>query len=116
MREVNRTAVSIVGDEPYIEWTRSRDADFNRGQLTVARTRPFGAVFLLPEGDDDISLQEWVEDNFAFIFEVQLSQWTSDESSWPPGRDLQMFKAWFRIDLHSVVVDGADDDIEGEEL
>lgn len=116
MREVNRTAVSIVGGDPYIEWTRSRDADFNRGQLTVARTKPFGVVFLLPEGDDDISLQEWVEDNFEFIFEVQLSQWTSDESSWPSGRDLQMFKAWFRIDLHSVVVDAGDDDIEGEEL
>ena len=49
-------------------------------------------------------------------FEVQLSQWTSDESSWPTGRDLPMFKAWFQIDLHSVVVDVGDDDIEGEEL
>ena len=57
-----------------------------------------------------------MEENFAWMFEFQLSQWTADESAWPPERDLQMFRAWFRIDLHSVVVDVADDDIEGEEL
>jgi len=28
MRLTNRTAVSVVGAEPYLEWTRSRDAAF----------------------------------------------------------------------------------------
>jgi len=116
MRIVNRTAVSVVGADPFIEWTRSRDADFSRGQLTVARTAPFGSTFLLPEVDFEEDLQEWVEENFEWIFEFQLSTWTADEAAWPPGRDLPMFRAWFRIDLHSAVVDVADDDIEGEEL
>ena len=31
-------------------------------------------------------------------------------------RDLRTFREWFRIDIHSVVVDVAEDDIEGEEL
>ena len=39
-----------------------------------------------------------------------------DTARWPPGRDLPMFKAWFRVDIHSIVVDIGDDDIEGEEL
>jgi hypothetical protein len=116
MRVVNRTAVTVVGAEPYLEWTRARDADFNRGQLTVARTRPFGSAFLLPEVDYEEDLQEWVEENFEWLFEFQLSTWTADESAWPQNRDLEMFRAWFRIDLHNVVVDVADDDIEGEEL
>jgi hypothetical protein len=116
MRVVNRTAVTIVGAEPYLEWARSRDADFNRGQLTVVRTKPFGSAFLLPEMDYEEDLQEWVEENFDWMFEFQLSQWTADETAWPPQRDLQTFRAWFRVDLHSVVVDVADDDIEGEEL
>jgi len=30
--------------------------------------------------------------------------------------DLKTFREWFRIDVHSVVVDVADDDIEGVEL
>jgi hypothetical protein len=116
MRLVNRTAVTIVGADPWIEWTRSRDADFNRGQLTVVRTRAYGSAFLLPEMDFEEDLQEWVEDNFAWLFEFQLAAWTADESAWPQNRDLQMFKAWFRVDLHNIVVDVGDDDIEGEEL
>ncbi|MGE0450987.1 MAG: hypothetical protein AB7Q29_15550 [Vicinamibacterales bacterium] len=116
MRVVNRTAISIVGAEPYVEWTRSRDADFNRNQLTVARARPYGTTVLLPEVEFEEDLQEWVEENYAWLFEFQLSAWTADESAWPAARDLNTFKAWFRIDLHSVVVDVGDDDIEGEEL
>ncbi len=84
--------------------------------MTVARTKAFGSAFLLPEADYEEDLQEWLEENFEWIFEFQLSQWTADESAWPPQRDLEMFRAWFRVDLHSVVVDVADDDIEGEEL
>jgi hypothetical protein len=116
MRLVNRTAVTVVGAEPFVEWTRSRDADFNRGQLTVVRTKPFGTAYLLPELDYEEDLQEWIEENFSWLFEFQLSSWTADETAWPQERDLQTFRRWFRVDLHSVVVDVADDDIEGEEL
>lgn len=116
MRVVNRTAVTVVGAGPYIEWTQARDADFNRNQLTVARTKPFGTAYLLPEFDAAEDIQEWVEDNFAWLFEFQLSTWTEDESAWPQVRDLKTFKQWFRIDLHSTVVDVGEDDIEGEEL
>jgi len=116
MRVVNRVAVTVVGADPYVVWTRTRDADFNRGHITVARTRPFGTAYLLPEDASEEDLQEWVEENFDWIFEFQLSQWTADESSWPQNRDLPTFRAWFRVDLHSVVTDIGDDDIEGEEL
>lgn len=116
MRVVNRTAVTIVGADPFVQWARSRDADFNRNQLTVARTKTYGTAFLLDEVDFEEDLQEWVEDNYAWMFEFQLSTWTADESAWPQDRDLAMFKSWFRIDLHNVVVDVPDDDIEGEEL
>lgn len=116
MRVVNRTSVTVVGAEPYVEWTRSRDADFAKGTVTVARTRAYGTAFLLPELEQEEDLLEWIEDNYAWIFEFQLSAWTEDESVWPAERDLKMFRAWFRIDLHSVVVDIGDDDIEGEEL
>jgi hypothetical protein len=116
MRLINRTAVSVVGGEPYVSWARGRDADFNQGKLTVARTRAYGSVYLLPEGVEEEDLIEWIEDNYATLFESQLSAWTEDEASWPKNRDLKMFREWFRVDLHSVVVDVADDDIEGEDL
>ena len=57
-----------------------------------------------------------MEDNVAWLFDFQLSAWTENEETWPETRDLETFREWFRIDIHSVVVDVADDDIEGEEL
>jgi hypothetical protein len=52
----------------------------------------------------------------SWLFEFQLATWTEDEASWPPARDLKTFREWFTVDIHSVVVDAGDDDIEGEDL
>jgi len=82
----------------------------------VSRAKAYGSAFLLPEFDLEEDLQEWVEENVAWLFDFQLSAWTEREETWPEVRDLKTFREWFRIDIHSVVVDVADDDIEGEEL
>ena len=116
MRVVNRTAVTITGAQPYIDWMRATDADFNRGALTVPRAKAYGSAFLLPEFDLEEDVQEWVEDNVSWLFEFQLAAWTDDESAWPQVRDLNTFREWFTVDIHNVVVDVSDDDIEGEEL
>jgi hypothetical protein len=116
MRVVNRTAVSITGARPFLEWMRSCDADAAKGAVTVAPARPYGTAFLLPEFELEEDVQEWVEENAHWIFEFQLSSWTEDEALWPAVRDLKTFREWFTIDIHSAVVDVGDDDIEGEEL
>ena len=114
MRVVNRTAVTITGAQPFVDWMRDTDADFNAGAITVPRAKAYGSAFLLPEFDLEEDLQEWVEDNVAWLFDFQLSAWTENEETWPEHRDLKTFREWFRIDIHSVVVDVADDDIEGD--
>jgi hypothetical protein len=116
MRVINRTAITIVGAKPYVDWTLQEEADVNKGTLTVARAKTYGSAFLLPEFELEEDLQEWVEENVAWLFEFQLAAWTEDESSWPATRDLKTFRQWFRIDVHSVVVDVPDEDIEGVEL
>ena len=116
MRVVNRTAVTLVGAQPYIDWTQQTDADANKGAVTVARAKPYGTAILLPEFELEEDVQEWVEDNAAWLFEFQLASWSDDETTWPATRDLQTFRDWFRVDIHSIVVDVADDEIEGEEL
>ncbi len=116
MRVVNRTAISLVGEVPFIEWMRGHDADADKGALTVARAKPYGTVILLPEFELEEDVLEWVEDNASWLFEFQLASWTGDESTWPADRGLKTFREWFRVDVHSVVVDAGEDDIEGEEL
>jgi hypothetical protein len=117
MRLLNRTAVTIIGAQPYVEWARARDASFNEGKLTIARTKAYGTAYLLPEFTDETDLLEWVEENHTWLFEYQLAAWTEDESAWPKSRDLKTFREWFRVDVHSTVVDAGDDEqISGEEL
>ena len=116
MRLVNRTAISIVGAQPYVDWTRQTGSTAGRDTVTVARAKPFGTAVLLPEFELEEDVQEWVEENAGWLFEFQLSAWTDDESTWPATRDLRTFREWFRVDVHNVVVDVADTDIEGEEL
>ena len=116
MRVVNRTAVTIIGAKPYLDWMRDTDADFNKGAITVPRAKAYGSAFLLPEFELEEDLREWVEDNVTWLFEFQLAAWTENESTWPAARDIRAFRAWFRVDVHSVVVDVGEDDIEGEEL
>lgn len=116
MRVINRTAVTITGAKPYVDWMRSTATDRDQGILTVVPARPFGSAFLLPELELEEDVQEWVEENASWLFEFQLSSWTEDESLWPATRDLKAFREWFTIDIHSVVVDVADDEIEGEDL
>jgi hypothetical protein len=116
MRVVNRTAISLIGEAPFMEWTLANDADAAKGTLTVVREKPYGTVILLPEFELEEDIHEWVEDNASWLFEFQLASWTEDESVWPATRDLKTFREWFRVDIHSVVVDDGDDDIEGEEL
>lgn len=116
MRLVNRTAISIVGARPYVEWTHKTGSTVQREPLVVARAIPFGTAVLLPEFELEEDVREWVEENFDWLFDLQLSAWTDDESAWPATRDLKTFREWFRVDIHSTVVDAADTDIEGEEL
>src|SRR5439155_1349609 len=80
MRVVNRTAVTITGAQPYIDWMRETDADFNKGAVSVPRAKAYGSAFLLPEFDLEEDLQEWVEENAPWLFEFQLSAWTEDDA------------------------------------
>src|SRR4051794_38166287 len=99
MRVVNRIAVTIVGAQPYLEWMRDTDADFNQGVMTVQPAKAYGSAFLLPEFELEESVQEWVEDNAGWLFDFQLSAWTENEATWPAARDLKAFRAWFHVEV-----------------
>ena len=73
MRLINRTAVTLTGAQPYLDWMRQTDADFNKGAITVPRVKAYGSAFLLPEFGLEEDLQEWVEEN---------ALWTASSSTW----------------------------------
>jgi len=115
MRLINRTAVTLTGAQPYLDWMRQTDADFNKGAITVAPAKTYGSAFLLPEFELEEDLQNgWRTTRLALrVSTLGVDRAGNVVASNPR---LKTFREWFRIDIHSVVVDVGDDDIEGEEL
>jgi hypothetical protein len=85
MRVVNRTAVTITGNRSSTDARHS--ADFNRGAVPW-RAKAHGSAFLLPEFDLGEDLQEWVEENAAWLFDFSSPGRRGE--TWPQNRDLDV--------------------------
>jgi len=46
------------------------------------------------------------------IFEAELSGWHQDETVWPQKRSYELFRRWFDVEIHPIVVDSLDEEIE----
>jgi hypothetical protein len=42
---------------------------------------------------------------FHELFAIELAAWDVQEDDWPEPRDAATFRAWFDVELHSVVLD-----------
>jgi hypothetical protein len=49
--------------------------------------------------------REYVESMHKAIFEVELQGWYLEQKHWPKHRSLKMFREWFDVELHSMVID-----------
>lgn len=70
---------------------------------------------MLPEHDTEQELKSIIQDLYREIFEVEVQSSCIDESLWPKKRDYKTFLEWLDIELHSMVFDPYDDEIEKEE-
>ena len=61
-----------------------------------------GNVDASEDGDDPEKL---IKKNFKVIFEEELAGWYTDEEAWPKKMDLRVFKQWFHVKVHEIVVD-----------
>jgi hypothetical protein len=112
MQIVNRHLALLRPRQPFLDWLRGTP---DPPDLSLEEIKQEGIVFLLPEFDDDHKALSYLEDCFGDLFEMELAAWYQDERLWPKGRDLQMFRAWFDIEIHSIVIDLLNDRIEKEE-
>ncbi len=108
---VNRNAVILKGKQPLVDWINSHDAEDPVGLEDV---RTDCNVYLLPEMDGPSEASHKIEANFDVLFESELQGWYVDESMWPENRTIKMFREWFDIEYHSMVVDVLEDPIRKE--
>jgi hypothetical protein len=102
MQEVNRSAMIVIGKQPFLKWLRSIDP--SNADLILDEINRKPVVYLIPECESDDEFELWLERRFRAVFEEQLVGWWTDESAWPP-RTFALFRRWFDCRLYSLVLD-----------
>jgi hypothetical protein len=97
---LNRAALIVRPAAPYLEWAAGLDGSGLPPDPEGERT-----VYLLPKVGDDEEAEEVLRLVYAAVFENELAGWYTLEDDWPKNRTFEMFKQWFKIEVHSVVED-----------
>ncbi len=110
---VNRLSAIIKPKQPLLDWLESQpgwDLDISLEELGTDRP-----VLLIPGYASPEQAMSYVERNHKAIFELELFGWYTDESIWPKKRTLSVFREWFDVEIHSMVLDMLDEHIMREE-
>ena len=106
MQFLNRSAIVLRPKQPYIDWANSLD-DGPRYEQTMDEPDAF-TVFLGPDCDTVEEVQAFVDKHFAAFFEQWLEGWCTDPSLWPKRKTRKMFREWYNVDVHTMVLDTVD--------
>jgi hypothetical protein len=112
MYVINRSVAVIRPKQPYVDWANSVSNDGRT--YSLEELSEDCSVILLPEYDSDQHADAILRDLYPRIFEVELYSWSVDSQDWPKKRDFSKFSDWFDVELHSMVFDPSEDDIEKE--
>lgn len=64
-----------------------------------------GSLFLIEEVDGQEDFEVWLAANYEYFFARLLEEWVVDESLWPADVNYPMFKDWFFVVYHSLIID-----------
>ena len=109
---LNRCVVTIRAKEPLRVWLQSLpDCD----DITLDEVNRETTAYLLPVYEDDNEQDALLAQYFDLLFEEELAGWWMAKDAWPTDRSFEVFKSWFDVDFHSVVVDLEDSPLRDED-
>ncbi len=97
---VDRSSVSVKPKQVFIDWVRTFSPD-----ESVESISEIAGAYLVKEMDNDEDVENWLKKNFDKIFTIELEEWCDDKRKWPQHRSYKMFRDWFEIQIHSMVLD-----------
>jgi len=114
---INRAAVILRYKEPAVAWINEVDPHSDEPGITIDFVNDERTVYLIRDIDADTpeDLEEWIELNYDVLFESELDGWYTDEDLWPKYRSIKLFRKWFDIECHTVIVDTVESPIEKDE-
>lgn len=113
---LNRIALEVRLKEAFLNWLNSVGDDQNE-KFTLDEINEENTVYLIdaeyaesPEG-----VQVWLEENFEYLFEMELESWCQDDTLWPEELDFELFQAYFEVVVNSAVYDLGIEPLEDDE-
>ena len=108
MKTINRTAITIIPKQPYINWANS----FEDAETYDA---PHATTILIPDKYGEFDFGVYLKKIFEQIFEEELESWMTDPDGWPQKRTYKMFKEWFDVICADMTWDYGDGEVEHDE-
>ena len=96
---INRNAIVVKPKQALCDWINSVYPN------DPVVTTDEGTIYLLKQKDNNVAIEKWLKNNFDNIFQNELNNWNTDEKEWPQKRTYKLFKEWFDIEIHSVILD-----------
>ena len=115
---INRAAIILRYREPAVSWINEADPYDDDPGITQEVVNQERTVYLIRTEDAETSaaVDEWIELNFRQLFEAELEGWYTDPTLWPQDLTLPLFREWFDVEHHSVLIDTVGGRIRDEPL
>ncbi|HSD61038.1 MAG TPA: hypothetical protein VLC55_09315 [Burkholderiales bacterium] len=109
MYQLDRYVAIIRPEQPLLDWLNGL-AEFAPLELTLEQVGADCTALLIPEFEDDDEAVAFVYQLWDQLFESELQDWTDNRALWPQGRSAALFIEWFSIEIHTTVVELADEE------
>ena len=100
---INKAAITVIPKEPFIKWVQSTDTE--AAEIPDESILSYSRMYLVDDSLDGDDPETLIKKNFKVIFEEELAGWYTDEEAWPKKMDLRLFKQWFHVTVHEIVLD-----------
>ena len=104
---INRAAIILRYRDPAVRWINEADPYDDDPGMTREVVNTERTVYLIRAEDAETStaVEEWIKLNYRQLFEAELEGWYTDPTLWPQDLTLQLFREWFDVECHSVLID-----------
>lgn len=111
MHSINRTAVVVKPKQPFVDWIKQDDEDFD-----VTDIMGDGTIFLISEFDYLDDARKYIEKSYDDLFMFMIEGCVNFNCHIPTNRTYKMFQEWFSYEICSEVFDLVNGLIEKEEV
>ena len=111
MFTVNRAVAIIKPKQPYLDWIRGLP---DPTDISLDQLRQDCTAVLLPDIKHDAEAIGYLQRICQELFDAELAAWDTTIDDWPSDRGYTMFRSWFDIEIHSLVLDSSNAPIQRE--